>query len=33
MDLVQFLLLDIIALLGGIGIAVLFEKVKARRNE
>ncbi|MCK4849168.1 MAG: hypothetical protein KAT16_09095, partial [Candidatus Heimdallarchaeota archaeon] len=32
MDLVQFLLLDIMALVGGIGIAVLFEKVKARRK-
>ena len=32
-DLVQFLLLDIIALGGGIGIALLFEKVKARRKE
>ncbi|MHA1947108.1 MAG: hypothetical protein ACXAC6_08770 [Candidatus Hodarchaeales archaeon] len=32
-DLVQFLLLDIIALGGGIGIALLFEKVKTRRNE
>ncbi|MHA2278329.1 MAG: hypothetical protein ACXAC2_21325, partial [Candidatus Kariarchaeaceae archaeon] len=32
-DLVQFLLLDIIALGGGIGIALLFEKVKAKRKE
>ncbi|MHA1444132.1 MAG: hypothetical protein ACTSR4_05210, partial [Candidatus Hodarchaeales archaeon] len=32
LDLVQFLLLDVIALVGGIGIAVLFEKVIARRK-
>ncbi len=31
-DLIQFLLLDIIALGSGIGIAVIFEKVKARRR-
>jgi hypothetical protein len=31
-DLIQFLLLDIIALGSGIGIAVIFERVKSRRN-
>ncbi|MHA2174853.1 MAG: hypothetical protein ACXABI_08485, partial [Candidatus Hodarchaeales archaeon] len=31
-DLVQFILFDIIALIGGVGIAVLFERIKARRK-